>query len=232
MLSAMTVTSMLDREVYVYAEVDRLIGLRGGTARRWINGYERSGKSYPPILRVTPRDTPWVTWGEFVETRVIAEFRDFKNVPIPRLRAAIDELRRAFGMQYPLAHMRPYLSSYDRELTIKDEASEHEVVIRTGQQLLGDSLWLAKRSALENDENGETFIAEIPADRDFPDIVINPMRYSGQPTFVGRRVSPVTIAGMANSGEPHEVLAAEYGISVEQVDQAVAYTERYRLATA
>lgn len=228
----MTVTSMLDREVYVYAEVDRLIGLRGGTARRWINGYERSGKSYPPILRVTPRDTPWVTWGEFVETRVIAEFRDFKNVPIPRLRAAIDELRRAFGMQYPLAHMRPYLSSYDRELTIKDEASEHEVVIRTGQQLLGDSLWLAKRSALENDENGETFIAEIPADRDFPDIVINPMRYSGQPTFVGRRVSPVTIAGMANSGEPHEVLAAEYGISVEQVDQAVAYTERYRLATA
>lgn len=228
----MTVTSMLDREVYVYAEVDRLIKLRGGTARRWINGYERSGKSYAPILRVTPRDTPWVTWGEFVETRVIAEFRDFKNVPIPRLRAAVDELRRIFDVQYPLAHMRPYLSSHDRELTIKGEASEHEIVIRTGQQLLGDGLWLAKRSALENDENGEAIIAEIPADRDFPDIVINPMRYSGQPTFVGRRVSPVTIAGMANDGEPHEVLAAEYGLSVEQVDQAIAYTERYRLAAA
>ncbi|TAM72432.1 DUF433 domain-containing protein [Mycobacterium sp.] len=232
MLAAMTVTSMLDREVYVYAEVDRLIGLRGGTARRWINGYERSGKSYAPILRVTPRDTPWVTWGEFVETRMLAEFRDIKNVPIPRLRAAIDELRRVFDMQYPLAHMRPFLSSWDREVTIKDDGSEQEVVIRTGQQLLGDARWLAKRSALENDENGEPMFAEIPADSDFPDIVINPMRYSGQPTFVGRRVSPVTIAGMANSGEPHEVLAAEYGLSIKQVDQAIAYTERYRLAAA
>ncbi|BCO57164.1 DUF433 domain-containing protein [Mycobacterium intracellulare subsp. intracellulare] len=231
MLAAMTVTSMLDREVYVYAEVDRLIGLRGGTARRWINGYERSGKDYPPILRVTPRDTPWVTWGEFVETRMLHEFRDFKKVPIPRLRAAIDELRRVYGTQYPLAHMRPYLSSHDRDLTIRD-GSELETVIRTGQQLIGDGRWLAERSTLENDEDGEAIIVEIPADRDFPDIVINPVRYSGQPTFVGRRVSPVTIAGMANSGEPHEVLAAEYGLSLKQVDQAIAYTERYGLAAA
>jgi uncharacterized protein (DUF433 family) len=230
MLSGMAVTSMLDREVYVYAEVDRLIGLPGGTARRWINGYERSGRVYDPILRLKPRDTAWVTWGEFVETRMLAEFRDFKKVPIPRLRAAIDELRRTFDTQYPLAHMRPYLSSYDRDLTIRHEGSEQEIVIRTGQQLIGDGRWLAKRSALENDENGEAIIVEIPADRDFPDIVINPMRYSGQPTFVGRRVSPVTIAGMANSGEPHEVLAAEYGLSLQQVDQAIAYTERYGLA--
>ncbi len=34
---------MLDREVYAYAEVDKLIGL-AGTAKRWINGYERGGK--------------------------------------------------------------------------------------------------------------------------------------------------------------------------------------------
>lgn len=37
----MPVTSMLDREVYLYAEVDKLIGLAAGTARRWINGYKR-----------------------------------------------------------------------------------------------------------------------------------------------------------------------------------------------
>ncbi|BBZ49209.1 DUF433 domain-containing protein [Mycobacterium heidelbergense] len=232
MLAHMVVTSMLDREVYVYAEVDRLIGLHGGTARRWINGYERAGKAYDPILRVKPHDTPWITWGEFVETRMLAEFRDVKNVPIPRLRAAIDELRRRFDTQYPLALMRPYLSVHERDLTIKDEESEYEVVIRTGQQLLGDGRWLANLSTLGMDENGEAIIAEIPADRDFPDIVINPMRYSGQPTFVGRRVSPVTIAGMANSGEPHEVLAAEYGLSLRQVDQAIAYTARYRLAAA
>jgi hypothetical protein len=56
MLGLMSVTSMLDREVYTYAEVDRLIGLRGGTARRWINGYQRGGRSYDPILATPARD--------------------------------------------------------------------------------------------------------------------------------------------------------------------------------
>jgi hypothetical protein len=76
MLVRMSVASMLDREVYVYAEVDRLVGLGGGTARRWINGYEHEGSIYQPLLRVVRRDTPWVTWGDFVQARMLAEFRD------------------------------------------------------------------------------------------------------------------------------------------------------------
>lgn len=75
MLARMAVTSMRDREVCVYTEVDRLIRLRGGTARRWINGYERAGRVYDPILRVKSRNAPWVIWGEFVETRTLAEYR-------------------------------------------------------------------------------------------------------------------------------------------------------------
>jgi uncharacterized protein (DUF433 family) len=235
MLAQMAVTSMLDREVYLYADVDRLIGLRSGTARRWINGYERAGRVYDPILRVKARETPWVTWGEFVETRILAEYRDLKKVPIPRLRAAIEGLRRTFDTEYPLAYLRPYLSVHDRDLTIIGDdvgLSDEEVVIRTGQRLLGAARWFVERASLDHDENGEAIIAEIPADPDFPEIVINPMRYSGQPTFVGRRVSPVTIAGMANSGEAHEALASDYGLSLRQVQQAIEYTERYHLAAA
>lgn len=55
MLARMSVTSMLDREVYVYAEVDRLIGLPGGTAKRWINGYERGGRSMTRSCALPPR---------------------------------------------------------------------------------------------------------------------------------------------------------------------------------
>ena len=35
------VTSLLHREVYVMSQVDRLLDLGVGTARRWIDGYER-----------------------------------------------------------------------------------------------------------------------------------------------------------------------------------------------
>lgn len=233
MLARMSVTSMLDREIYLYAEVDRLIGLSGGTARRWINGYGRSGTAYPPILRVTPRDTEWATWGEFVEARILAEYRD-DNIPTARLRGAIEGLRRLYDIDYPLAHLRPYLAVHERDLTISGEEvglSEDEMIVRTGQRLLfGSGRDLILHASLAQDERGEKVVSELRPDPDFSEIVISPDRYSGQPTFVGRRVSVATIAGMANAGERPEDLAADYGLSLAQVQSAVAYAQRYGLA--
>jgi uncharacterized protein (DUF433 family) len=233
MLARMPVVSMLDREVYLYSEVDRLIGLPSGTARRWINGYERGGKGYAPILRVSRRDTEWATWGEFVETRILAEYRD-ENIPTARLRGAIDGLRRLYGIDYPLAHLRPYLAVHNRELTIggvEAGLSEDEMVVRTRQLLLGGASWdLIAQASLAQDETGEKIVTELRPDLNFPEIVISPDRYSGQPTFVGRRVSVATIAGMAAAGERHEDLAADYGLSLDQVQAAVDYSKKYGLA--
>jgi hypothetical protein len=42
------VIDLLSRPVYGLSQVDALLGLRPGTARRWIDGYERAGRSIPP----------------------------------------------------------------------------------------------------------------------------------------------------------------------------------------
>lgn len=247
MLSSMPVPSMLDREVYLYAEVDRLVGLNGGTARRWINGYRRAGRSYDPILRAASRQTEWVTWGEFVETRILAEYRE-QDVPTPRLRAAVDSLRQLFRVRYPLAYLRPYLTVQDRDLTIPAEvadidvqalrrpaagADEPRMVVRTRQMLLGPaSRSVIDHATLAEDEEGEKFVAELALDLDFPDIVTSPGRFSGQPTFVGRRVAVATIAGMALGGDQPEDLAADYGLSLAQVRAAIAYAEKHKLTAA
>ncbi|CAN5682867.1 DUF433 domain-containing protein [soil metagenome] len=225
---------MLDREVYLYAEVDRLIGLSPGTARRWINGYERSGTVHSPILRPSMRDTEWVTWGEFVEARILAEYRDEK-IPTKRLRGAIEGLRRFYGIRYPMAHLRPYLAVHDRDLAISGEdvglSEDEALILRTGQHLLGGSAWtLIAQASLAQDETGEKVVTELRPDPDFPDITISPDRYSGQPTFVGRRVLVATIAGMANAGERPEDLAADYGLSLDQVKAAKEYAAKYGLA--
>jgi uncharacterized protein (DUF433 family) len=102
--------------------------------------------------------------------------------------------------------------------------------VRTGQRLLGDGKWLADVAILDHDDDGQQLFAQLPADKDFTDIVINPARVSGQPTFVGTRVSPVTIAGMANGGVPHEDLAVDYGVSLHHIQQAIDHTEKYGLA--
>ncbi len=229
MLADMAVLSMLDHDVYLYAEVDRIVGLRAGTARRWINGYVRGGKQYDPILRAEPRGTEWATWGEFVETRILAQYRE-EDVPTRRLRAAIAALRETYRFDYPLAYLRPYLSADNRELMISGEdvgLDEVRMVLRTGQLILGEGWPVIERAQLGTDTRGEKFVTELPPDDDFPGIVVNPNRYSGQPTFVGRRVAVATIAGMVAAGDREEDLAADYGLSLIQVRDAVRYIEKH-----
>ena len=46
--------SARDRADYSYTDVDRLLGLNAGTARRWLEGYERAGGRHNPVLRREP----------------------------------------------------------------------------------------------------------------------------------------------------------------------------------
>jgi len=51
----MTNLSVLDRDMYAEAEVARLLRLTQATLHYWLEGGERRGKSYKPVLRVEPR---------------------------------------------------------------------------------------------------------------------------------------------------------------------------------
>lgn len=65
------VVSLLDRDVYALGQVDRLLGLSLGAAGRWIDGYERRGRRYEPLVRVEATGSEIVTWGEFVKARLL-----------------------------------------------------------------------------------------------------------------------------------------------------------------
>ncbi len=67
--------SLLGRRIYSLSDVDRLLVLPPGTARRWIDGYDRGGVHYPPVIRAERTRDEEVTWGEFVETRLLGVSR-------------------------------------------------------------------------------------------------------------------------------------------------------------
>jgi uncharacterized protein (DUF433 family) len=226
------VVHLLDRPTYLYAEVDRLVGLRSGTARRWINGYDRAGKHYEPILRIAPADTEWATWGEFVEARLLSEFRD-QSVPTARLRAAVDTLRDRFQVAYPLAYLKPYLAADAGELAIRDNEDRDSTlaVIRTGQLILDSGRPVINAATLTSDVHGDGgYAAEIPIDPEFPGIKVNPDRLSGQPTFEGRRVAISTVLSLLSAKERPADIAADYNLSLDQIDSARRYAAKHKLA--
>lgn len=221
------VVSLLDRPVYTYPQVDRLLGLSSGTAKRWLNGYRRRNVFYEPILREEPVEARWVTWGEFVETRLFAGYRFIDNIPSHRMRRVVEVLRGEFDRRYPLAYATPYLQSDGRRLlwqaqNLAELPDEFAIEVATGQYAL--TPWVAEfaeSTTFDDSAVGEA-VALVP-DVDFPSIQLNPVLRGGEPIVDGRHVRVAAIAGLVRGGERIEDVAEWYDLDVAEVRQAVNY---------
>jgi len=217
---------VLDREVYGMAEAARLLGLRSAARLRgWIDGY----RTYPPVIRLEPTGSDLVTWGEFVEARYLAEYRNRHRIPLQRLRPAILELREKFRVPYPLAHAGPYLDVANRELLLRlqEEAGLGRrlaplVVIRNDQLVLA--------------EPAESFVAKVdfasadgPVERVYPldksqPVVIDPLRSFGAPSVRGIRTE--NLYELFQAAESVDAIAASYDLEPADVEAAIRFESR------
>jgi uncharacterized protein (DUF433 family) len=222
--------SMLDRPVYGYAEVDRLLRLTPGTTKRWVDGYERAGKWYDPVIREQRSDSPWVSWGEFVETRLLAEFRP--TIPMLRLRPAVQRLRDYFGYKNPLAYAAPFLSRKGKELLLRvqDESAldrELWIALLSGQEvLLTPAAMRFTQAAHFPDETGPADY--VTADPATPEVRLSPQVREGQPAVGGIRSQ--TLAELVTAGEPVSFVAETYDLPVGAIEQALTYEATRRRA--
>lgn len=220
------VVSLLDRPVYTYPQVDRLLRLTKGTAMRWLNGYRRGGVSYAAILRPETRETRWVTWGEFVETRLFAGYRDVDRVPVPQLRRVVEVLRAKFDRTYPLANAAPYGQPSGRRMLWRAQ-EEAGLPGMFGEEVTGQLLlapWVEQFvSAAQFDEDHEGDVSALRPDPDFPAVRLDPYLRGGEPVMAGHSVRVSTIAGLVRAGEHLADIAEWYELTEDDVRQAVAY---------
>lgn len=213
--------SLLDRAIYSYADVDRLVGVRSGTSRRWLEGYVRGGRVYEPILREERTGDESVTWGEMVEARLLAEFRS-KDIPVQRMRPAVVRLREEFG-RYPLARARPLLDVEGRELVrvVQDEVGLVRplqlVVVRSGQVMLTAAT--ERFHAAVEYESGVA--SRLRPDPRTPEVRMDPARSFGQPAI--RSVRTETLAEDYRAGAGREEIAELYDLTSQQVDEAIRF---------
>jgi len=219
--------SVLERRVYVMSDVDLFLGLPSGTARRWIDGYSRGGRTYEPVIREDSSGDETVAWGEFVETRLLAGYRA-RGVSLQRLRPAVQLLRRELGTPYPLATAQPYLDVAGRELImrVQDQTGIERplwlVVVRSGQLVLADP---AQEFADRAEFTGrDRIVSGLRTEADTPDVRIDPLRQTGQP--VVRSVPTAVLAEGFRAGEDVDTLADLYELSSDQVLQAIRYEMR------
>ena len=223
---------MLERPVYGLSDAAALLGLSWTRTRAWLDGYERKGVSYPPVVRPRPTGETVVSWGEFVELGYLREYRR-KGVPLQRLRPVIEALRDEFQTPYPLATAKPYVGGKELVMKLqKDHDLPHQIaiVVRSGQTLMlaKEAERFIKKVAFDPPDEGD--VCRIhPAGRTTP-VVIDPLVRFGRPAVEG--VAVERLWELHDAGESVDEIAVAYRMKRRLVEAAITYHEQQRALAA
>lgn len=221
------VIDLLDRPTYGLAQIDSLLGLQAGTARRWIDGYRRGGKLYEPVAREHSTGEEIATWGEFIETRLLAEYRD-AGVPMIRMRPAVEALRSELKSRYPLVSARMWLRPEGRDVVrvVEEKVGLDShlalVVVAIGQMLAWSPQADRFRSAIEwTGDNNDAEPRRLRPVAGIDDVVVDPLLGFGEPVVRGVRTE--IIRELVQAGESQDAIAEVYELPRESVEAAVRY---------
>jgi uncharacterized protein (DUF433 family) len=221
--------SVLDREMFLESEAARLLRLPPSTLHYWLEGAERDGKTYKPVVRQKPRGDRVVTWAEFIEAGLLGQYRREHKVPMAELRHFIDLLRDRTGVPYPLAHHRPFVADRQLVLEVQEEvglAADYCLVAVVRDQLI---LTPASEGFVQRvDWADDLAAAWRPADELDSPVRINPEYRFGRPAIKG--VSTEVLWEATDAGESTEEVADAYDLSVSDVRWAIAYESAARAA--
>lgn len=203
------------------SDADRYLGLARGTARRWIDGYRRGSVNYPPVIREETTGSDAASWGELLETSLLAGFRS-SGATLQRLRPAVQRLRDELATPYPLVARRALLDVAGRELVmrIQDDTDLEPglrlVVVRSNQLVLTRPAEAFTKRA--------TFDGEIVTDLGMDErhtVTLSPIRAMGRPAV--RSVPAEVLAEGFRAGESVADLARLYDLGYGEVEAALRF---------
>ncbi|MCV7236317.1 hypothetical protein [Mycobacterium branderi] len=216
----MSTVSLLEREMYSEAEAARLLRVHQPTLHYWLEGKKWRGREYAPVIREEPTGKKTVTWAEFVEAGLLAQYRR-QSVPLDEVRRFIAILREQTGVPYPLATARPWVIS--RRLVIEAQKAAHLpaqywLYAPVGDQpvMLPPAKDFLDRVKFENDEA----VLWRPEGERSP-VVIDPQQRFGLPSVGG--ISTSVLKEYSDGGYSYQEIADEFGLTVREVEMAVAY---------
>lgn len=225
--------------LYTVPEAARYLDVPTTTLNSWAHGYrnQRPGRSPvtgAPILSTLRREAvrmPVIPFIGLAEGAVLTAIRR-SGVSMQRIRPALEQLDSQFGLSHALASRRLYTDGAEVLVDYAEaadapglaRAARELVVVRNGQRVFNEVVD-AYLQRLEFDKQGYVRLIRLPAYQ-VAEIVVDPARGFGQPIFArgGARVEDVL--GLFRAGEPLDVVADEFGVPREQLEDAVRIASR------
>jgi uncharacterized protein (DUF433 family) len=223
-----------DLPLYTLAEAARALGVPWTTFQNWARGYThradgRATTIGEPVVTAfaSKGGEPSIPFIGLAEGVALAAIRR-QGVPLQRIRPALLVLQRELGVEHALASKKLYTDGaevlFDYAAAQGDSSARELVVLRNGQRVFTE--------VVESYLKRITFASDGWAERirlphyDHAEIIADPRFSFGQPTFLHGRARLADVLELFWSGEDMVTVAREYGISVEDVEDAVRVASR------
>ncbi len=216
-----------DRPAYPLAEAARYLKLPAATLRAWSLGREypvAEGQGrFRPLIRPSATQPATLSFWNLVEAHVLRALRTEHGVSVKALRTALDYAERELRVERLL--LSPELRSEAGQLFL-ERYGELIDLTASGQLAMKQVLAAHLRRVTWDDARFpirlHPFVAS-GAGADEMVIAIDPAVSFGRPVVASRSVSTAVIVARINAGERPVDVAADYGLSDADIEQAVLY---------
>lgn len=211
------------RPAYTVAEAARYLAIPAPTVNAWFRGIHAKHQIFEPVLRLEDPNDRRLSFSNLVEAHVLRALRTKHGVPMHAVRGALDFVRREFGIARLL--IDPRLRAAPGKMFLQRYAELVELT-RSGQHVI-ERVWDSHLQAVVQDPAGVPFklYPWIP-DRTQPpkqSILIDPAVSFGTPMTTSRGIATSVLADLYDAGTSVDELAGEYGLTQEEVEDALAF---------
>ncbi|HET9065499.1 MAG TPA: DUF433 domain-containing protein [Gemmatimonadales bacterium] len=216
-----------NQPAYPLAEAARYLKLSPATLRTWVVGRDyptaRGTRHFEPLIVPAEQSPPQLSFWNLIEAHVLWGLRTDHRVPIKAVREALDFAERELGIERLL--LRKELCTSARQLFL-DKYGEL-IELSPSHQFAMKQIFDSHLQRVEWDEwqfpvRLFPFMSSEVAPSE-PSITIDPGIAFGRPTLRGRGITTEVLADRIDAGESIEEVAADYGIAVAEVEQAILY---------
>lgn len=206
-----------DVPAYRVQDAARIARLSPSTLRLWACGEGGRGSLFEPASK----EPLLLSFSNLIEAFVLASMRRVHRVSMQRVRKAVRFVGRELGYERPLIHAR---FKTDGASLFVQHADRLLDVSAKGQALLREVL---NTSLSRIDWEHDLAVRLYPSVRDGDlarqpkSIVVDPRLGFGQPVIVGTGIETRIVAERYRAGEPSRLLAKDYGVDIEKIEDAI-----------
>jgi uncharacterized protein (DUF433 family) len=225
--------------LYGIGEAAAYLDVPSSTLATWAYGYERqrpgagvmTGRPVITAMRPDHRHEAAVPFIGLAEAYALAAFRQ-AHVPMQRIRPAIDALHRELGLEYALASQRLFTDGaeilYDyaqhADNTPEGESARELVVVRNNQRVFAEVVDRYLRR-VDFAADGYAQLIRLPQ-YSVAEVTVDPDHAFGRPRFTRGGAGLEDVIDLFRAGESVDVVAAEFGLSRVEVEDALRVNTR------